>query len=442
MTDRTAREIWETALGEIQVQINKSNYRTFFEKTVGLSCETERFVVGTPSVFVAEYLDRSQRSLIEKTLINLASPSAQVIFQVAGGTPSHRDETSTSPSEGSVFNPKYTFDTFITGAGNRLAYSAALSVTENPGCGYNPLFIYAGVGLGKTHLLHAIGSQARAQGRKVLYTSAERFTNEFVYAIRYKQTEDFHRKYRSVDILLVDDIQFISGKEQTKESFFHTFNELHNSNRQIVVTSDTAPDALPLIEDRLRSRFVWGLTVDIQPPDLETRLAIVNEKSVTHGVCLPSGVTELIARTAQGNIRELEGALNRVIAYAQLVGAAPSLELASKALESISSKNTGGEQSDTVPVPHHRVISLVAENFQVTPEDLTSRRRDKKTVLARQVAMYLIKQQNGCSLAQIGEEFGRDHSTVIYACEKIAGELGHNAYLERLVRSIRDNMAV
>ncbi|MFH0942222.1 MAG: chromosomal replication initiator protein DnaA [Chloroflexota bacterium] len=441
MADRTAREIWETALGELQVQVNKSNYRTFFEKTVGIDRENDRFVVGTPSVFVAEYLDRNQRSLIEKTLINLTHPDVRLVFRVAGGTLPHRDETPTPPSEGTVFNPKYTFDTFITGGANRLAYAAAQSVTENPGHGYNPLFIYAGVGLGKTHLLHAIGCSALARGRKVLYTSAERFTNEFVNAIRYKQTEDFHRKFRTVDILLVDDIQFISGKEQTAESFFHTFNELHNSNRQIVVTSDLSPKALPLIEDRLRSRFGWGLTVDIQPPDLETRLAILQDKAVTHGVRLLPEVMELIARQAQGNVRELEGALNRVIAYAQLVGAPPSLELAEKALDSISGKTAGEEaRAGAAPVPHGRVISLVAENFQVTPEDIHGRRRDKKTVLARQVAMYLIKQQNGCSLAQIGEEFGRDHSTVIYACEKIANELRHNGYLERLVRNIRENM--
>ncbi|RJQ36547.1 MAG: chromosomal replication initiator protein DnaA [Dehalococcoidia bacterium] len=440
MTDRTAREIWETALGEIQVQVNKSNYRTFFEKTVGLSCETGRFLIGTPSVFVAEYLDRSQRSLIEKTLIALTAPGTSVVFQVTGANAPGRSETRVPQREAVFFNPRYTFDSFITGAANRMAFAAAQSVAENPGHGYNPLFIYAGVGLGKTHLLHAIGSSAQAQGRKVLYISAERFTNEFVNAIRLRQTEDFHRRYRSVDILLVDDIQFISGKEQTEESFFHTFNELHNANRQIVVTSDTPPGALPLVQDRLRSRFGWGLTVDIQPPDLETRMAILRDKSVTHGVVLSSEVVELIARTAQGNIRELEGALNRVTAYAQLVGAAPTLELVKKALASVSGRSGGGHDG-LPPVPHNRIISLVAENFQVTREDITGRRRDKKTVLARQVAMYLIKQQNGCSLAQIGEEFDRDHSTVIYACEKIAGELAHNAYLDRLIHTIRESLA-
>ncbi|MFA5316325.1 MAG: chromosomal replication initiator protein DnaA [Dehalococcoidales bacterium] len=443
MADRTAREIWETALGELQVQVNKSNYRTWFEKTVGLGCENGQFVVGTPTVFVAEYLDRNQRSLIEKTLINLTRPDVKLVFQVTNGTFPHRDETRAHPIERNVFNPRYTFDTFITGNANRMACAAALGVTENPGHGYNPLFIYSGVGLGKTHLLHAIGCRALAEGRKVLYTSAEQFTNEFVNAIRYKQTEDFHQKFRTVDILLIDDIQFISGKEQTEESFFHTFNDLHNSNRQIVVTSDLAPKSLPLIEDRLRSRFGWGLTVDIQPPDLETRMAILQEKSVTQGICLLPEVLELIARQARDNVRELEGSLNRVIAYAQLVGAPPSIELAARALESISGKHTGEQsQTGTAPAMPGRVISLVAENFQVSPEDIKSRRRDKKTVIARQVAMYLIKQQNGCSLAQIGKEFGRDHSTVIHACDKISGELQHNGYLERLVQNIRQNLAV
>ena len=445
MADRSAREIWDTALGELEVQVNRSNYRTWFEKTTGLAYQNGQFTIGAPTVFVAEYLNRNQRSLIEKTLINLTRPDIRLVFQVAAGASYRQDETPTPTRDATPgFNSKYTFDSFITGGGNRLAYAAALSITENPGRGYNPLFIYAGVGLGKTHLLHAIGHAALVQGNKVLYASAEQFTNEFVNAIRHKQTDDFHRKYRTVDILLIDDIQFISGKEQTEESFFHTFNELHNSNRQIVVSSDLPPRALPLIEDRLRSRFGWGLTVDIQPPDLETRLAILQDKAVTQGVSLPPEVLELIARQAQNNVRDLEGSLNRVIAYAQLVGAPPSIELAARALESIAGKEAGEKSlSDkAVTVPPARVITLVAENFQVTPEDVKSRRRDKKTVLARQVAMYLIKQQNGCSLAQIGLEFGRDHSTVIHACEKIATELRHNGYLSRVIQAIRQNLVI
>jgi chromosomal replication initiator protein len=445
MADRSAREIWDTALGELEVQVNRSNYRTWFEKTTGLAYRNGQFTIGAPTVFVAEYLDRNQRSLIEKTLINLTRPDIRLVFQVTDGASYRQDETPTPTRDAAPgFNSKYTFDSFITGDGNRLAYAAALSITENPGRGYNPLFIYAGVGLGKTHLLHAIGHAALVQGHKVLYASAEQFTNEFVNAIRHKQTDDFHRKYRTVDILLIDDIQFISGKEQTEESFFHTFNELHNSNRQIVVSSDLPPRALPLIEDRLRSRFGWGLTVDIQPPDLETRLAILQDKAVTQGISLSPEVLELIARQAQSNVRDLEGSLNRVIAYAQLVGAPPSIELAARALESIAGKEAGGKSlSDkAATAPPDRVIALVAENFQVTPEDVKSRRRDKKTVLARQVAMYLIKQQNGCSLAQIGLEFGRDHSTVIHACEKIATELRYNGYLGRVIQTIRQNLAI
>ena len=442
MAVRSAREIWDIALGELEVQVSKSNYRTWFEKTLGLSYQNRYFTIGTPTVFVAEYLDRNQRSLIEKTLINLTRPDIQLVFQVTDGASYRPDETPAPTRDKSPgFNSKYTFDSFITGSGNRLAYAAALSVTENPGHGYNPLFIYAGVGLGKTHLLHAIGHTALAQGHKVLYTSAEQFTNEFVNAIRHKQTEAFQQKYRTVDILLIDDIQFISGKEQTEESFYHTFNELHNANRQIVVTSDLAPKALPLIEDRLRSRFGWGLTVDIQPPDLETRMAILQDKAVSRGVSIPPEVIELIARQSRDNVRELEGSLNRIIAYAQLVGAPPSIELAEKALESVVGGRAGIKSTDTAAaVPPSKVISLVAVNFQVTPEDVKSRRRDKKTVLARQVAMYLIKQQNGCSLAQVGHEFGRDHSTVIHACEKIATELRHNSYLDRVIQSIRQNL--
>ena len=282
------------------------------------------------------------------------------------------------PPAYSSFNPNYVFDSFIEGDSNRLARAAALAVAQNPGHSYNPLFIYGGAGLGKTHLLHAIGHAATANHINVICTSAEQFTNEFVNALHERSTEEFRNKYRSIGMLLIDDIHFISGKEQTGESFFHTFNELHNTNRQIVLTSDRSPKSMPLIEERLRSRFEWGLIVDIQPPDLETRLAILQHKTQQRGLSLNSDVLEFIAQQAQRNIRELEGSLNRVVAFARLLKAVPTTELAIKALEDIASKEPPPDS-----ITPASVLEAVADCFQLSPEDLKGRNRGKETALAR-----------------------------------------------------------
>ena len=302
INSRTPKEIWEIALGDLQVQVSKPNFRTWFSKTVGLSYQDNQFVIGVPNTFAAEYLEKNQRSLIEKSLVGLTAPHVQVVFQVNGKShqlPAEADSAPAMPAPPPAYtrlNPDYIFDSFIEGSGNRLARAAALSVAQNPGHSYNPLFIYGGAGLGKTHLLHAIGQLAIANHINVICTSAEQFTNEFVSAMREKNTEDFRNKYRSIGMLLIDDIQFIGGKEQTEESFFHTFNELHNTNRQIVITSDCPPKSMPLLEERLRSRFEWGLIVDIQPPDYDTRLAILQSKARQKGVSVPTEVLELIAR--------------------------------------------------------------------------------------------------------------------------------------------------
>lgn len=419
---RSAPEIWEAVLGELQVQVNKSNYRTWLQKTVGLSHIDGKFAVGVPNIFVAEYLDRNQRSLIEKTLINITKNDTKVIFQVNNGyqkSPNgyaSEEADSVAHTAPSMFNPKYTFHSFVPGISNRLAYAAAMGVAENPGHDYNPLFIYGGVGLGKTHLLHAIGNMAQTRQTQALYVSAEQFTNEFVNAIRHKKTEEFRNKYRGVDILLIDDIQFISGKEQTGESFFHTFNELHNANRQIVITSNCAPKAIPQLGGRLCSRFEWGLVTDIQPPDLKTRLDILQSKSEHQPVGISPEVIEFIAQRDQQNIRELEGSLNRVVAYSRLVGAVPTIELAARALEDVASKAVREPVKST-----SLILDVVAASFELTLDDLKGSKRDKKTNLARQVAMYLVRQETNSPLAQIGKVFGgRDHSTVLYSCKKTA----------------------
>jgi len=443
MGDESAQEIWEAALGELQVQVSKPNYRTWLEKTVGLSYQDNHFVVGVPNTFVAEYLTKNQRCLIEKTLIGLTHHDINVVFQVDA----HRQNQPTrySPQEEISsarqtspprFNLKYTFDSFIVGSCNRLAYAAALEVAENPGRSYNPLFIYGGVGLGKTHLLQAIGHAALANNLHVLYGSAERFTNEFITALHERKTEEFNRKYRSVDMLLIDDIHFIVGKEQTQEIFFHTFNELHNGNRQIAITSNRSPKSMPWFEDRLRSRFEWGLIVDIQPYGFKTRLGILQAKAEQKGVTVSPEVLEVLAHQIQQNMRELEGCLNRVIALAKLTGALLTPELATQALKDIASKQPSGSA-----ITPSLLIDAVANSFQLASVDLKGRKRDKETALARQLAIYLIKQETNYSLVKIGQELGgRNHSTIIHAYEKIAGEINTTPYLQQKISEIQQSV--
>jgi len=443
MEARSAQEIWEAALGELQIQESKPNYRTWLEKTVGLSYQGNEFVIGVPNTFVAEYLDQNQRSLIEKTLIGLTHRDIKILFHV---DTAHQDSLTSYKGQGkipsvqqtnlSLFNPKYTFDSFIVGSCNRLAYAGALRVAENPGHSYNPLFIYGGVGLGKTHLLQAIGHAALAKNIQVLYVSAEQFTNEFTNAIRERKTQEFHHKYRNVDMLLVDDIQFFTGKAQTEENFFHTFNELHNANHQIAITSDRPPKSMPLLQDRLRSRFEWGLVADIQPPDFETRLAILQAKAEQKGVNVALDVLEFIAQRIQQNIRELEGSLNRVVAYAKLIRALLTPELAAQALQDIA-----GKEAKTASITPHLIIEAVVDSFQLTSQDLKSRKRDKETALARQVAMYLIQQEASWSLTQIGKELGgRGPATVSHAYEKIANDINNSPYLKRKILDIQQKI--
>jgi len=421
----SAEEIWETALGELQVEVNRSNYRTWFSRTIGLNLQGKQFSVGVPNTFVAEYLDRNQRSLIEKVLTKLTSNDITVNFRVESRSTKSREQERELP----LFNPKYTFDSFVVGTSNNLAYAAAMKIMEEPGHNYNPLYIHGGSGLGKTHLLHAIGHTAVAHGMQVLFVSAEQFTNELISAIREKTTDDFRRKYRHVDMLLVDDIQFIGGKEQTKENFFHTFNELHDANRQIAITSDCPPRSIPMLQDRLSSRFEWGLVTDIKPPDFETRFKILKAKAAHDSMEISSDVLELIALQVKQNIRALEGSLNRVIAYARLLRSEITPEVTTQALEDIASK-----VPRLAPVTPGLIIETVADIFQVPVTDIKGRKRNEPTVVARQVAMYLMRQETDSSLAQIGRELdGRSSATISYAYEKIANNINNDQHLRRQV---------
>jgi len=435
---RSVQKIWEAALGELQLQVNKPNYQTWFSGSNGLSFQGDRFIIGVANAFVAEYLNKNQRSLVEKTLIGLTGKNVNAFFKVNSASVDipedhYRQDTADSSAEDPVFNSRYTFDSFIVGGCNRLAHAAALGVIQNSGKSYNPLFIYGGPGLGKTHLLQAIGNAARNNNTRVLYVSGEQFTNDFIDAIREQRTDGFRNKYRSVDMLMIDDIHFISGKEQTEESFFHTFNELHNSNRQIIITSDRPPKSMPLLEERLRSRFEWGLAVDIQPPALETRMAILQAKMQQSAADIPPEVLEYIARQIKENVRELEGGLNRVIAYASLMRVKITTSLAAKALVDIA-----GKPPINTCAGKPALINTVASSFNFTTEELTGRRRDKEVVQARQVAMYLLKQQNNCSLTDIGSLLGgRNPSTVSHACEKIALDIKASPILKRKVQGIQ-----
>lgn len=440
MKSGSAKEIWETALGELELQISKANYRTWLDKTVGLSCSESEFVIGVPNTFVAEYLDKNQRSMIEKTLIGLLEKPVTVTFGlVSSQQPSGSffgGSKPLVPAGAGHLNAQYTFDSFIVSNANRMAYAAALGASENPGLrAYNPLFIYGGVGLGKTHLLHAMGHVAQGTNRNVFYLSAEQFTTEFVCAIRERKADDFRSKYQSADMLLVDDIQFLGGKEQTEETFFHIFNELHNNNRQIAVTCNQLPKSIPQMDDRLRSRFEWGLTTSVQPPDFETRLSILQAKIGSEGVEVPQQVLNLIAEKIKRNIRELEGALNRVTAYARLLGTAITPDLAREAMEDI------GSRQPRIPLTPPLLLDTVATRFQVPVFDLKSKKRDKQTTLARQVAMYLLRSEISCSLSQVGKELGdREAITVSQACKKIADEIQQNPELKKKVLDIQQEI--
>ncbi len=440
---RSAQQIWEAALGELEIQVNKPNYQTWLAKTTGLSYQKEKFVIGVPNTFVAEYLDKNQRSLIEKVLTGIIHQEVRVQFQVTAHQPSslsnHGSGSKAPPAQQAslpLLNPRYTFDSFVVGSSNQLAYAAALRVAQNPGNSYNPLFIYGETGLGKTHLLQAIGHVALANNLKVLYVRAEEYTNQLINALREKKTEEFHHKYRSVDVLLVDDVQFFSGKAQTLENFFHTFDELHNANRQLAVTSDRPPRSISSLQGRLRSRFEGGLVTDIQAPDFETRLAILQAKARQNGADVSLDVLEFIALQIQQSVRALEGSLNRVIAYAKLLRTVLTPEIAAQALQDIA-----GNQPKTPRVTPRLIVEAVASSFQLNPSDLRSRKRDEATALPRQVAMYLIRQETDCSLAEIGQELGgRTPATVSHAYQKIASDINNDPTLRRRVFDIQQEI--
>ncbi|HEX2142402.1 MAG TPA: chromosomal replication initiator protein DnaA [Candidatus Limnocylindria bacterium] len=439
-----AKQVWRAVLGELQVSLSPANFETWLKDTQLVEIDDSRYRIAAPNGFARDWLDNRYRTLVSQTLARVVGGSVQVEFVVAdapGPLPEQADEDRlamppTSAGGNTVnLNPRYTFSNFIVGSANRLAHAAALSVAERPGHAYNPLFLYGGVGLGKTHLMHAIGNAVAAKfpRKRILYATSEKFTNDFINSIREQKMEDFRNRYRRIDVLLIDDIQFIAERERTQEEFFHTFNAIHEAGKQIVLSSDRPPKAITTLEERLRSRFEWGLIADLTPPDLETRIAILRSKAEDQLNLIPAEVIEFIARKVVSNVRELEGALNRVIAYASMSGMPINIELASAVLSNVM---YNPKKRSITP---QRIVRAVADYYGVNLDQLRSSKRDRAIVVPRQIAMFLIREETDISLLRIGAELGgRDHSTVLHACDKIARELAENDEMRREISAVRE----
>lgn len=446
-----ADKIWQAALGELELQMTRATFSTWIKPATAISCDEETFVLGTPNGYIKDWLENRLYAPIQRTLSGIVGRQLDVQFIVwteeqdidesdslpllnPASEPAPHAKPSILNGNGYMpLNPRYTFETFVVGPSNRLAHAAALAVTDSPALAYNPLFLYGGVGLGKTHLLHAIGHECQRKALHVLYVSSEQFTNDLINAIRSHTTEEFRLKYRNTDVLLIDDIQFIAGKESTQEEFFHTFNTLHASNRQIILTSDRPPKAIPTLEERLRSRFEWGLLADIQPPDLETRIAILRFKAESQSLPIAEDIIDLIAQRIVSNIRELEGALNKVVAHARLTRTLPSRETLDESLQ------------DIIAAPKtltpQQVLDAVTRFYNITDKEIKGRRRNKDIVRPRQVAMYLARKETQASLPEIGAALGgRDHTTVLYGIQKVEGQLEQDNTLRREIVAIQEQL--
>jgi chromosomal replication initiator protein len=444
----SATSIWEQVLGRIEPKVGRHSFHTWFKPTSMLTDDGTRVSVKVPNLLFTEWLPKHYSVVLAEALNDVGRPNTELIFvpeegrpsaptppHVTSGLPEDRPSGTITAAVG--LNPRYTFDTFIVGPSNQFADAACRAVAEAPSRSYNPLFIYGGVGLGKTHLMHAIGHYVaqHSHGLKLTYISSERFMNEMINAVRFDRILDFRERYRSVDVLLVDDIQFVSGKEGTQNEFFHTFNALHDAQKQIVISSDRPPHEIPALEERLRSRFEWGLIADIQPPDIETKVAILKKKAETESVPLPDAVAMYMASRIKSNIRELEGSLIRLIAYASLTGRGLTLDLAQEVLRNV-------RDQDEKAVTIEQIQKFVADYYQLKLADLKSRNNSKSVAMPRQVAMYLCKSLTHASLPEIGRSFGgKHHSTVIHSIKKVEEmrkKEGHfNSLMTNLLESFK-----
>lgn len=449
--------LWEKVLDEAERKLSKPSFETWLKPTKPLSIKENRIIVEVPNDFTRDWLETRHKQLLLDA-IKKVSPTNYDIFFTCGPALEEQDAFNDHETANPLFfhqqpvrntdpqrllfnktpwlNPKYTFDSFVVGNCNRLAHAASLAVAEAPSKAYNPLFIYGGVGLGKTHLMHAIGNFVvnNYPQDNVFYLSSEKFMNEFINAIRDNKTVNFRNKYRNIDVLLIDDIQFLAGKEQTQEEFFHTFNALHESNKQIIISSDRPPKEIPTLEDRLRSRFEWGLITDINKPDLETRIAILKKKAYLENIDIPGEVLNYIANKIETNIRELEGALIRVMAYSSLTSTPVDLKIADEAL-----KNILIEKQKDISV--NNIIKITAQYFGITPEEIKGKKRSKHIVFPRQLAMYLSRELTDLSLPKIGNDFGgKDHTTVIHACNKIKDLALDSSETREMIEKLKDNI--
>ncbi|TJX66455.1 chromosomal replication initiator protein DnaA [Soehngenia saccharolytica] len=435
-------ELWEEVLNLIKVELTEVSFNTWLKTITPVSISDDEIILAAPNDFTKGILEGRYLNLIKNAIKEVSKKDYKINFIVPG---EELNNIKVSPKEKkeieseyrNQLNPKYTFSTFVTGKSNEFAHAASLAVAEAPAQAYNPLFIYGGVGLGKTHLMHAIGHYILTQNpkAKVVYVSSEKFTNELINSIREYRNEEFRNKYRNVDVLLVDDIQFIAGKEGTQEEFFHTFNALHEANKQIIISSDRPPKEIPTLEDRLRSRFEWGLITDIQPPDFETRIAILKKKANIENLTIPDEVFHLIANNIQSNIRELEGALIKIVAYSSLTNRAITEELAEEALKDLV--NTNKKKEITVDL----IKDIVSKEFNIKIDDFDSKKRTREIAFPRQVAMYLTRELTDLSLPKIGDEFGgRDHTTVIHAYDKITNDMKNDMSLKIKIEHIIEDL--
>ncbi|RCX15564.1 chromosomal replication initiator protein DnaA [Fontibacillus phaseoli] len=443
--DSHTSDIWQHILSIINTKLSKPSFDTWFKATKIVSLNDRSIVISAPTTFAVEWLESRYTKLVATTVYEYLGKHVDVSFVIEESSAPEQTQVYKEPpapvqaeeSVSNMLNPKYTFDTFVIGSGNRFAHAASLAVAEAPARAYNPLFLYGGVGLGKTHLMHAIGHYIleHSPSSKVVYISSEKFTNEFINSIRDNRAESFRNKYRNIDILLIDDIQFIAGKESTQEEFFHTFNALHEERKQIIISSDRPPKEIPTLEERLRSRFEWGLITDIQPPDLETRIAILRKKAKAENLDIPNEAMMYIANQIDTNIRELEGALIRVVAYSSLINQDITTHLAAEALK------------DIIPSSRPKMITIqdiqqkVGEYYNLRLEDFKARKRTKAIAFPRQIAMYLSRELTDFSLPKIGDAFGgRDHTTVIHAHEKITQLLKVDQDLYKVINNISEKI--
>jgi chromosomal replication initiator protein len=450
------KKIWQSTLDNIEDQLSKPSFETWFKPTEILAIQNNTIIIEVPNEFAKDWLKTKYSNLIKETLIKITNNSYQVKFVIPEMTQEEifieeekedqveeakSDLTEKEEDSNSILNPKYTFDTFVIGNSNRFAHAASLAVAEAPAKAYNPFFIYGDVGLGKTHLMHAIGHYIlkHNSNMKIMYLTSEEFTNRLINSIRYDKTIQFRNQYRNIDILLIDDIQFLAGKERTQEEFFHTFNALHDANKQIIISSDRPPKEIPTLEERLRSRFEWGLITDIQEPDLETRIAILKKKATLEDLEVPNDVIVYIANKIESNIRELEGALIRVVAYSSLTNERISIDLAQRALKGIVVDNQIEYHPKEITVD--LIKKVVSHHYGIRVEEMDSKKRTRAISFPRQVAMYISRELTDLSLPQIGNRFGgRDHSTILHGYDKIKNKMKEEASFKKTIDTLIDKL--